>query len=80
MKKYSPILMALLLAACGGSESYNDPGTQAAMPAPTPAPPAADAFLASVESVVATMPDDAEGASVDAIVATAPEDAEPKSL
>jgi hypothetical protein len=77
MKKPSPILLALLLGACGGGSHGGD----VAMPAPAPAPsPASDPFFVRVSSFVGQMAEDTEAVDVTAVVATTPEDAEPPGL
>ena len=63
------IAILQLLAACGAS---NDSDT------PVAATP--DAFVAAVQVITATAPDNTEPANIDALVATAPEDVEPLNL
>ena len=77
MKKLSPILLALLLGACGGGSHSGD----VAMPAPAPAPsPASDPFFVRMLSFVGLMVEDAEAVDVTAVVATTPEDTEPAGV
>ena len=75
MKSLS-LIAALLLAACGSS----DGDTNAKAPEQGPAPPIADVFLAQVQTVAATQPEESEAASIDAVTATAPESSEPVAL
>jgi hypothetical protein len=62
-----------LLSACGGS-SYHSMN-----PAPPPAAQG-DSFTASVQTVVATTPDDIEPSSIETIVTTTVDDKEPEAV
>ena len=59
-------VLLLSLVGCGSS-SHDEAATS-------------DTFIAAVQVIVATAPDDTEPVSTDAIVATSPEDKEPASL
>jgi hypothetical protein len=65
----------VLLSACGGS-SYHGNGTSYS---PPPAVQG-DAFTASVQSTIATAPEDVEPISVETIVATEVDDKEPEAV
>lgn len=68
--------MVMMLGACGGGgHSSNGGGNNP----PTSPPAQADVFTATVQSIIATAPDDAEPQATDSIMATAPEDKEPVS-
>jgi hypothetical protein len=77
MKRLS-LIAALLLAACGNSNGDGD--IQARAPEPEPAKSMPDTFLAQVQTVSATLPEDSEAASIDALVASEPENSEPVPL
>ncbi|UGQ47926.1 hypothetical protein [Massilia endophytica] len=67
---------ALILSACGGS----DTGGTAASPPTMSATTMADSFFSAVLSASASESDDTEPTSVDAMAATSPEDTEPAAL
>jgi len=73
MKKLIPVLLALLLSACGGSD--NDSGAN--MPPPVAQTPATEPFFVRVMTFVGQMSDDTEPVDVSAVVVTAPDDTEP---
>jgi outer membrane PBP1 activator LpoA protein len=70
------LIAALLLTGCGNS----DGDTHTSAPEPGPPAPMADAFLAQVQTVAATQPEESEAANIDALAATEPEDSEPVPL
>ena len=72
MKKIC-LLCAVLLAGCGGGDSY----TATTLPEVPQPPGVEDTFLARVQTMILNTRDDAEPINVDTIVATAPEDQEP---
>lgn len=80
MRTVTFIASALLLAACGGGGKDKAPPVAEQPPAPVPAPAPADRFVTVLAAIVNTRSDDAEPGSVDTLVATMPEDTEPAPL
>ncbi|MFZ6845722.1 hypothetical protein [Undibacterium sp. RuTC16W] len=66
--------LALLLAACGGSDSYTS--TSPATPMTPTTPSIMDTFTKFVVSLIAGSPEDQEPQAVESITVTAPEDTE----
>lgn len=79
MKKLSLICAALLLSACGGSNSGDYGVGKPPTPPGPPDPPApmVDAFYARVLALVNSSPDDTEPVDVSAGAFTEPDNTEP---
>lgn len=75
-KLAGPALIALSLAACGGSSGSNVVGSGTTIP-PAPAP---DSFFVAVNALIATTSEVTEPREIDSIAATAPETTEPSAL
>ena len=74
-RSYAALALILALAACGGSSNdHGNDGGQAGNPG------TADAFIAKVQALIATSPDNTEPESIDAIAVTTPETTEPAPL
>lgn len=71
---------ALLLGACGHND--HDDNSMAPGSSQTTPPPVStvDAFIAYVQSVVASMSDTAEPVAIDAVAVTTPENTEPVAV
>lgn len=77
------IVLAMLVgagvSACGGDDHNDDNGSGTTPPAPAPGP-VADAFYATVVSVVSASTETAEANLIEAVAVTAPENTEPEPL
>lgn len=69
---YPILLLALTLSVAGCGRNNND---SAAVANPTP-----DAFVAAVQAIAATSPDDTEPVNIDAFMVTALDNVEPVQL
>ena len=69
---YGTLLVGLTLTVAGCGSDSNDNSTAAN--------PASETFVAAVQKIAATSPDDTEPVSIDALVATQLDDVEPVAL
>jgi hypothetical protein len=77
MKRLALLVLTALLGACGGGSGSMPAAGSTTPPAPTVM---TDAFVATMQPLVATAPEDGEPTAVDSVVLTMPENTEPEPV